>query len=695
MTFSARADASGPGAGLPPPEGAASPVGEPRTAATYQRDLTALVRCLAALSMIGLSVALGIGQACNPHLAAFISDNTSSASRRNMLLIEMVLGVTGALLTATILHWLQPRAAGLQRLSRATHLLAPLGLTAFLPSLLLGDAWRDPLKLVIAMGVFVLAAEPLLRMHFSAYRLAPSSSPVVVDERTTPPWFRNWSWFTSSPGATSPRRMSSLRWAGALRRHGAPLTVLAMALFYIGYMSFYVIRNHHRFNSYTWDLGQLDNQFYNFLHGHPFRCTALIREGNWSELRNHAEATVFFLLPFYALWPSAETLLVLQAVLLGGAGIFVYRFAARRIHRSMAVVLTATYYLYPPLHGAQFFDIHFQLVAAALLLAAIDCFDLHRMRLFVVFFILAIGCREDISVGTAVFGLFLILTGHRPRAGLVILLVSMAYFVALRFFVMPAIGPWGFAEHYRLLFPEGQRSFAGILKTIVSNPVFTFTTLLTAEKLRYALQLLVPLAFLPLRRLHLAMSILPGAYFTFLTTEYPPTLNIGYQYSGYFLPYFFPAVALALAAIGRQKAGPAAVARQRAAVAALVVGTILTTVQWGAIPPRREFHSAYGVIDFDPPTAQQVAWGKGIRELDRMVPRDAILAVTDREMPHVSNRLECWNLSVGFQGADYILYTSDHPIQPEREMFQAAQQAGYKIVATRPGLILLKRPGAR
>jgi len=360
----------------------------------------------------------------------------------------------------------------------------------------------------------------------------------------------------------------------------------------------------------------------------------------------------------------------------------------------MAVVLTAAYYLYPPLHGAQFFDIHFQPVAAAFLLAAIDCFDLRRMRLFAVLFILAIGCREDISVGLAVFGLFLILTGHRPRAGLVITGVSLTYFVALRFFIMPAIGPWGFAEHYRLLFPEGERTFAGILKTILSNPVFTFTTLLTADKLRYALQLLVPLAFLPLRRIHLAMSILPGAYFTFLTTEYPPTLNIGYQYSGYFLPYFFPAAALALAAIARRQPGLAGVAPQRAAVVTLLVGTILATAQWGAIPPRREFHSAYGLISFEPPTAQQELWRRGIGELDRMVPKDAILAVTDREMPHVSNRLQCWNLSVGFQGADYIIYTDDHPIPPEREMFEAARRAGYRELARRPGLILLERPGA-
>jgi len=674
---------------------------EPVTAATVERDLSERVRCLAALATVGMSIALAIGQLRNLRLAAFLTDNAISTGGRNLLLATMGIGAAMGLAFAVALQWPGPRAEGLRRLLRATRLLAPFGLTGLLPSLLAGDAWRDPLKLCIAMGVFVLGLEPLLRLHFSAYHSPSGHGGPNPDLGGWPAraWHpsrlhRPMRWLASMPARLRTGTGTGASAGARIARRAAPLTVAAMALFYIAYMAFYVVRNHHRFNTYTWDLGQLDNQFYNFLHGHPFRCTALIREGDWSELRNHAEASVFFLLPIYALWPAAETLLVLQVVLLGAAGLCVYRFAARRIPRPMAVVLTAAYYLYPPLHGAQFFDIHFQPVAAAFLLAAIDCFDLRRMRLFAVLFILAIGCREDISVGLAVFGLFLILTGHRPRAGLVITGVSLTYFVALRFFIMPAIGPWGFAEHYRLLFPEGERTFAGILKTILSNPVFTFTTLLTADKLRYALQLLVPLAFLPLRRIHLAMSILPGAYFTFLTTEYPPTLNIGYQYSGYFLPYFFPAAALALAAIARRQPGLAGVAPQRAAVVTLLVGTILATAQWGAIPPRREFHSAYGLISFEPPTAQQELWRRGIGELDRMVPKDAILAVTDREMPHVSNRLQCWNLSVGFQGADYIIYTDDHPIPPEREMFEAARRAGYRELARRPGLILLERPGA-
>ena len=639
-------------------------------------DLAELARSGGLLALAGGSVALALQQVRGKWVDAFARANTLPRGHRNVLLVSLLLGVTLGL-GVTLLLWLGGRdRPGTPRLSRTARLAAPLVLAAFVPGLLRPDAWTEPVTLAVMIAAFILMLERLIRIHFEAYEPQPGDQPGAARFSRLGRW-----------SAALRARYEAL--PAGVRRRGPAVLVALLSAGYITYISFFALRNHADFNSYTWDLGQIDNQFYNFLHGHPFRCPALIREGNWSELRNHAEVAMIFLLPFYALHPAAGTLLVLQAVLLGLAGLCVYRFASRRLSQPIAIVLTLAYYFYPPLHGAQFFDIHFQPVSAAFLLAAIDFFDAKRMKLFVLFFIMGITCREDISVGTAVFGLFLIATRHRPKVGIVVLGVSVFYFVLLRFAVMPAFGQWGFAEHYHQLFPADEHSFVGIIKTILSNPIYTFTTLLTEEKLRYALQILLPLAFLPLRRSYLALSVVAGSYFTILT-DYAPTHDIGYQYSGYFIPYIFPAAALALDAIRRS---PHGIPRQRAAVAALIAGTIITTTHWGAIPPREHFHVAYGSFNFERPTQQNIDEQRYIDELMRLVPRDAILGVTDREMPHVSNRIECWNMSTGYQGIDYILYTTDHPISTEQEQYEAALRAGYTVAGQRPGLVLLKRPG--
>ncbi len=78
----------------------------------------------------------------------------------------------------------------------------------------------------------------------------------------------------------------------------------------------------------------------------------------------------------------------------------------------------------------------------------------------------------------------------------------------------------------------------------------------------------------------------------------------------------------------------------------------------------------------------------------RLVPKKAILAASDRELPHVSNRIECWNLAVGTQGADYAIYTKIDPIPPDRTEVAKAQAAGWITVYDTPEIGLLKRPGA-
>jgi uncharacterized membrane protein len=620
------------------------------------------VRAIAGLVVCGASVALALAQLTVIDLRRFAAANAVSPRGRWILLADLL---AGALVGGAVALWTARRARAAdptETLSRRAQLAAPLLLAVALPGLLAMDPWGDSFTLAVLLGAVVVAAEPL-------FRLSAAARP--ADDANARPGL----------AARIPER-----W----RRHGPLLIAVALACAYAGYFIFLTLRSHAKFNTYNWDLGQLDNQFYNALHGRPFRCTPLIREGNWSELRNHAEFTVFALLPFYALHPAASTLLVLQCLLLGGAAIPLYRFAARRLPPAWALLIVAGYLLYPPMHGAQLFDFHFQPVAAAFLLWAIDSFDARKMRWFWFFWLLAIGCREDVSMGTAIIGVTLVLSGVRVREGAAVAVASGVYFVLMRFVVMPLVGPWGFADLYKQLFPAGENSFVGVLKTMTTNPLFTLRTLVTPEKLRYAMQILAPVAFLPLRRWSLAAAIVPGAVLTFLTTEYGPTLDIGYQYGCDFVPYVFPAAALALAAYRADANGRV---KARAAAATFGLASLLATAVWGAFPPRKTYHSSYGFINWTPPTPQERRRLQALDAAMKLVPRDAVLAASDRELSHVSNRIECWNLAVGTQGADYIIYTHIDPIPPDRDQVMRAFATGWVSIFDTPEIGLLKRPG--
>ncbi|HXU06208.1 MAG TPA: DUF2079 domain-containing protein [Polyangia bacterium] len=618
--------------------------------------MAVVLRALTLLGLTGASLALFVQELVGDWVRPFVSANVMTMHNRTRLLVGMVAGAAAAILVGLLVLWRKDT----RRLARLAHLLSPLILIGLVPQLTDAAAWSSPLNVGLVLGGYVLLAERLFRIAWLAVGETPPGSTAVADGY--PPW-----WQTILP----PR----------LRRRLPVLLVIAGALAYGVYFSVFTIRMHGRFQTYNFDLGQYDNLFWNLLHGHPLRMSPLGLDKNWTDLRNHADLSVFFFIPFYALRPGATTLLMLQSFVLGLGAIPVYRFAARRMPRGYAALITFCYLCYPPMHGMQFYDFHMQPIASTFVLFVIDFVDERRYWLCALAFAIAITCREDISVGLAILGAFLMLTGYRLFPGLVISVVASIYFVLLRFVIMPSFGGWGFQDIYKELFPQGAPNFGGVIATLVSNPLFTLTTLLTTEKLRYALQILVPLAFLPIRKSYLAVSLVSGSIFTLLTTKYPPTIDIGFQYSAHFFPYLFSALSLVVAGYGPEGDG---LVKRRAALTALVTATIFAGVFWGAIPPRNTVHGGFSMMTMQPPTAADRQKDKYIKELHAMVPSDASLGIGEAEMTHVSHlRIKGLRDSMD---VDYILYS------PGSGGDRALTSGEYEKIAERPGsLILLKR----
>jgi uncharacterized membrane protein len=630
-----------------------------------------ILRSLVLLGVLGASVSAFIQEVQGQWLASFVSSNAMSLAGRQRLIIFMV---AGAAIAIAVGVFTTPWGDG-RRLQRLAHRLAPGILLGILPPLFLRDAWSNPLNLGLAIGVVLLLGERLYRMSFAA------GAEAALDP---------------NPGRVA-RALRSVR-EGLAAGYGLlpprvrlrmPVAIVVLAtLAYAIYMCVFTLRMHGRFQTFGYDLGQYDNIFWGTLHGHPMIDAPLHFDRNWEQLRGHAELSVFFFLPFYALKPGAPTLLVIHSCMIALGAIPLYRFAARRLPRAYAVVLALAYLLYPPTHGFQFYDIHFQPISAAFVLFVIDFVDEGRYWLCALAFVIAIGCREDISVGLAILGTFLILTGHRMKAGFVMAATGTVYFIILRFIIMPSFGAWGFQDAYKDLQPTGAPNFGGIIATILSNPLFTLGSLLTSDKIRYALQILLPLAFLPLRRTWLVVSFVPGAIFTVLTTQYAPTIDIGFQYSGHFLPYLFTAAALAIAAFPAEGAGSE---RRRAALAALVTGTILCGAHWGAIPPRESIHGGFYTMSMRAPTTEELQRDADLKALNAMVPKDASVAVSEPEMPHISR---LWMRSLrDSTDADYLLYGTMSGSYGATNAERALMLGQFEKMAERPGLVLLRRKG--
>ncbi|MFW5739571.1 MAG: DUF2079 domain-containing protein, partial [Myxococcota bacterium] len=443
-----------------------------------------------------------------------------------------------------------------------------------------------------------------------------------------------------------------------------------------------------RMETRGFDLGGYESLFYNALSGHPFRCPAnVVPAEDWSSLRGHAELSMYVLLPLYAISPRAETLLIMQSTLLGLAAVPLYLLAARHTSRVTAVVIALCYLLFPSLHSVNLFDFHMQPVAIFFILWVAYFIDARRYVLLGIALPIALGCREDIGIGLTIGAVFLVFTGYRPVVGSIVALFSAAYFFTIRFYIMPLAGEWWFHDIYKGLFPKGQETYFGVAKTLVTNPVFVLGTLLTEAKLIHVLRILTPVAFVPMRRVHLWWLLLPGAFFTILTTGYKPTVTPTFQYVAHWIPYMFIAVALALASIAKTHGG----LRTAPVVIAMAVASLAATYNWGAILQRNHVEAGWGKVNLEPLTDEETQRLAHLREIVALIPRDASVGASENVVPHVSNRVTAYTLRYAYESPDYILYQTGTGKFGANQASKELRAGRYVRVDKRGPFVLLER----
>jgi uncharacterized membrane protein len=610
---------------------AARPLGEPPHATAPWLSL--VCRALLLLAGVGFSVGLAVGflLLAGPGDQYFIA-NVLGQRARAIVLGCAALGLLLAVLAGIGFAFWQRRAPDAPaRLQHVARRLAPLGVTAFLPTLWHWALWQGHELLFLTL--VVLAA-----LIFEAgLRVALRAGPLAAEARL---WLRIHGRWTLA-AARRPRLA-----------HHLPLMVVATgALGYAIYFGYYTCAFHWGVRS-SFDLGLENNLMWNLLRGKFFKAAPIFGPTG-SHFGNHATLFSYVLLPIYALYQHCETLLVVQATLLGAAAIPLFLFARRHLDAKIAALLALLYLLYAPLHGANLFEFHYLPLGTFFLWTALWALEARKNVLAVIAVVLTLSVREDVAAGLSIWGAYLLLSGHRPRIGLALTALGGAYFVTMKMFVMPHIAVGGhqtFTDMFQRLLPAGEDSFGAVLKTVVGNPVYTLGTLLEAGKLTYLMLLLVPLAWLPLRRPWGLLFMVPGFLFTLISTGYGPLISMHFQYTANWTPYLFVAVVLVLAA-----SGPV---QRHAALGALVLAMLATSYQYGGILQQNTSWGGpipyrFGIND------QDRLRRHAMDEIMRSLPARAKVTGSGFVTPQISSRPDAYSLTLGLYDTEYILCPSE------------------------------------
>ena len=470
-----------------------------------------------------------------------------------------------------------------------------------------------------------------------------------------------------------------------------------MVLVYVLVFGSLSLVRHWAFHSTALDLGVFDQVLWNTVHGRFMESTlSLERCDPHSFFLDHFSPALLLIVPFYAVVPRPETLIVFQTAALALGAWPVYLLARHFLPRGAErLTWVALYILSAPLAWITFYDFH-EITLAVVPLGLAMYFLATRRTIPL---LLSLGAsflvKEELPLIAIGFGLAL-LAQRRFGLGAFVAIASAAWFVVTLKIIIPAFAggaPYQYLGRYASL---GSNELE-IARNLVLDPLRVIRVLLSGEvgsKVAFVLTLFAPGLFLALRaRSALIPSIVPLGYL--LLSDY------GGQHTHH-NHYGAPVIPLALGAsiLGFATLRGSATVRRRL-TGAMLASAVAFSLVHGAIPFTPDFYDAYlrGNPNRAPSEGQVFAREPRYEPFLAAVaaiPADASISSRDFFTTQVPERRFNYHLN-GLDpcGAEYVILDYADPSVNRDERKHLAEVAtleaqGYDEIASGKGLSLLR-----
>ncbi len=430
----------------------------------------------------------------------------------------------------------------------------------------------------------------------------------------------------------------------------AYLLIVVFIIFFI-YLS---IGRHLALKSFQNDLGVYSQLTWNNLHGDFFISTGSMvtatmkadrtTDENHSYLSGHFSPILLLFVPFYALWPDPKLFLIIQALAVGLGALPIYWLTREKIKIKWAgLVFLVSFLFYPIIHNALLYDFHEVTLAVPLVTFFLWFWYKNKTGWLLFFLFLLLIAQEHTSLIIFMFGLYLAFFQKRWKFGLGLALISLAYFLIIFFFVIPAFSPTGSSALINTGVSSTRYSWLGsnlseIFQTITERPWWIVQNIFGAKQLDFLLSLLLPLLGLSFFS-GLFLLTVPILVINFLS-HFIMTYNVNFYHSVILVGIIYFAAIFSFEKMVGQKSW------QKIFLPLILIASLVSSYFYSVSP----ISANYGLKDYRPSANANL-----LKEVKPLIPADAAVSLQHNLGPHFANRRKLFQFPFMVPKSDYVI----------------------------------------
>lgn len=289
--------------------------------------------------------------------------------------------------------------------------------------------------------------------------------------------------------------------------------------------------NHRQHYSSCYDFG-IFSQMFSYMKDTLLPMTTCERDRLLSHFAVHFSPIYYLMLPAFFVFPTPETLLICQGLIIASGLIPLYLICRQhKLSNNATVIFSLCYVLLPSMANGCFYYLHENKFLAPLILWLAYALEKNSWALTIITAMLVMIVKEDAPVYVAIMGLYFLMSRRRISKGIITMILAVVYFVTVSYF-MSKYGLGTMNYRYSNFMYDGSDSLVTVIKAVILNPIYTVKECFDEEKITFFLQMMVPLAFMPfmIKKPSRVILLMPLILIN-LMSDYQYQHDIGFQYT--------------------------------------------------------------------------------------------------------------------------------------------------------------------